>query len=36
MVKNALKVLAYMNKERVEYPNFNEYISRKPDETKVQ
>ncbi|KAL5048229.1 hypothetical protein BDW71DRAFT_205766 [Aspergillus fruticulosus] len=35
MVKNALKVLAYVNKERVEYPNFNEYISRKPDETKL-
>ncbi|KAL6229168.1 hypothetical protein BDW75DRAFT_245974 [Aspergillus navahoensis] len=35
MVKNALKVLAYVNKERVEYPNFNKYISWKLDEIKL-
>ncbi|KAL4756108.1 pectate lyase superfamily protein-domain-containing protein [Aspergillus foveolatus] len=35
MLKNALAVLAHVNKQRVEHPNFNNYTSRKPDETKV-
>ncbi|KAL4875747.1 pectate lyase superfamily protein-domain-containing protein [Aspergillus karnatakaensis] len=35
MIKNALAVLAHVNKERVEHPNFNEYTSRKPNQVQV-
>jgi hypothetical protein len=36
MLKNALAVLAHVNKERVENPNFNNYTSREPGENKVR
>ncbi|KAL5042121.1 hypothetical protein BDW71DRAFT_217250 [Aspergillus fruticulosus] len=35
MVKNALAVLARVNRERVENPNFNQYIVKSPDQTEA-
>jgi hypothetical protein len=35
MVKNALAVLAEVNKDRVQNPNFNQYAFEEPQPTKV-